>query len=66
MEIKIGRQYPGSTGGHPNNVPLLYKCKREDLSEKTQLLLEGRKVTDMPQWDCAKIFFPRVSRKVVP
>jgi hypothetical protein len=66
MEVKIGRHYPCSRGGHPSNVPLLSKYKREDLSEKTQLLLEGRKVTDMLQWEHAKIIFPRVSRKVVP
>jgi hypothetical protein len=64
MEVKIGRHYPGSRGGHPCNVPLLSKCKREDLSEKTLLLLEGRKVADMLQWERAKILFPRVSRKV--
>jgi hypothetical protein len=66
MEVKIGRHYPGSRGGHPSNVPLLSKYKREDLSEKTKLLLEGRKVTDMLQWERAKLLFPRASRKVFP
>jgi hypothetical protein len=66
MAVKIGRHYPGSRSGHPSNVPLLCMCKREDLSEKTLLLLEGRKVADMLQWERAKILFPRESRKVFP
>jgi hypothetical protein len=66
MGVKIGRHYPFSRGGCPSNVPLLSKYEREYLSEKTQLLLEGRKVTDMLEWEHAKILFPRVSRKVVP
>jgi hypothetical protein len=66
MEVKIGRHYTGRRSGDPSNVPLLSKCKREDLSEKTQLLLEGRKVTYMLQWEHAKILFPSVSRNVVP
>jgi hypothetical protein len=49
MEVKTGRHYSGSRGGHPSNVPLLSKCKGENLSEKIQLLLEDRKVADMLQ-----------------
>jgi hypothetical protein len=53
MEVKIGTHYPGSRGGNPSSVPLLSQYKRADLSEKTLLLLEGRKIADMLQWEHA-------------